>query len=293
MKECESITKTTEWQRNCPKCNSSIYYTTKGNYTASIKNDCLCRSCSNFLKRWKSTTLPIKKYCYSCLKEINHHRQYCSKKCFDVYQRRYKLPCKQCKRITSHKFCSNSCFLEFKSNERRRKCIQCNTEINSYLGKNLKFCSKKCSGLNKRKTVPIKNCKFCDKTFSNSQKKVNFCCHLCSVVYYLRYGNRTSKPELMFKKILQKSNIDFQHHFPLKNKVYDFYIPKKNLLIEIDGLYWHGKGLSDFELNEVQTKNRINDKIKACIAEKNGYNLVRIWEDEIENVPEHIYRSQE
>ena len=64
---------------------------------------------------------------------------------------------------------------------------------------------------------------------------------------------------------------------------YDFYIPSKNTLIEIDGIYWHGKGIDDAKLNETQKRNRLNDNRKTCIAKENGYDLIRIWEDEIED----------
>lgn len=59
------------------------------------------------------------------------------------------------------------------------------------------------------------------------------------------------------------------------------YLLNKNILIEVDGIYWHGKGVKDDKLNETQTKSRINDKFKNAIAEQNNIKLIRIWEDEI------------
>lgn len=53
--------------------------------------------------------------------------------------------------------------------------------------------------------------------------------------------------------------------------------------MEIDGIYWHGKGLADSELNNQQTKTRENDKIKNQLAKDQNYKLIRIWEDEIES----------
>jgi len=97
-----------------------------------------------------------------------------------------------------------------------------------------------------------------------------------------------TKPELHFMELLDKNNIEykFQHWVEWKHgwkKFYDFYIPNKNLLIEIDGVYWHGKDKIDDKLNNQQIQTRQNDAIKNELAKKRGYDLMRIWEDEIEN----------
>ena len=55
----------------------------------------------------------------------------------------------------------------------------------------------------------------------------------------------------------------------------------ENILIEADGIYWHGKNKKDDELNEAQLKVRKNEKIKNKLAKKNDYHLVRYWEDQI------------
>ena len=73
-------------------------------------------------------------------------------------------------------------------------------------------------------------------------------------------------------------------------KLYDFYIPSNNTLIEVDGVYWHGKNKKLNELNKTQLKNHKNDKIKTRLAKKHGYNLIRIWEDEGKNVSKYIRR---
>ena len=99
-------------------------------------------------------------------------------------------------------------------------------------------------------------------------------------------GNTKStntKPEQEFKKILETENVEYIQSFYLENKIYDFFLPTYNILIEIDGIYWHGKGISDDMLNETQLKNRKNDKLKNKIAKNNNYKLIRIWGDELEN----------
>jgi very-short-patch-repair endonuclease len=70
-----------------------------------------------------------------------------------------------------------------------------------------------------------------------------------------------------------------QYNFELSGKFYDFYIPEKHLLIEVDGIYWHGRNIKN--LNETQKRIRINDWTKNILARVSGYKLIRFWEDEI------------
>lgn len=105
-------------------------------------------------------------------------------------------------------------------------------------------------------------------------------CKKCAIIKYLNKKNKISKPEKRLGLILHKLGISFISSFLIKNKVFDFYIPSKNLLIEVDGVYWHSKNKQ--KLNDIQKKNVENDNIKNKLAKDMGYNLIRIWEDEIE-----------
>ena len=90
-----------------------------------------------------------------------------------------------------------------------------------------------------------------------------------------------TQPELIFKSILDALDIKYQQQFPLQGKFYDFFIPSKNLLVEIDGTYWHGKGLSFGDMNMIQRKAFKNDIFKNGIASILGYRMLRLWEGEI------------
>ena len=82
---------------------------------------------------------------------------------------------------------------------------------------------------------------------------------------------KNSKLELKFKEFLSKNNLMYEHQYIIYDInytgawTYDFYIPSLNLLVEMDGEYWHRKP---------ETLNR--DIIKNKLAEKNGKSLVRI-----------------
>jgi hypothetical protein len=90
-------------------------------------------------------------------------------------------------------------------------------------------------------------------------------------------SNSISKCEEQLAKKLHIHEIQFR----LENRYFDYKID--NDLIEIDGNYWHAKNITN-NFYADQFINLANDVYKNHIAEKNGYNLYRIWEDNIDNI---------
>jgi len=96
----------------------------------------------------------------------------------------------------------------------------------------------------------------------------------------------SSKLEEKFKFILDILDIKYQHLFYIKpiKAFYDFYIPEYNLLIEIDGDFWHCNPTKFPKAEYIsQQKNILRDQIKNEWAQENGYKLLRFWEDDINN----------
>ena len=136
----------------------------------------------------------------------------------------------------------------------------------------------------------------------NKGKKMNkeFCKKM-SENYYSRYlkGNinyRNTKPELEAELILQKYNLDYKKQKALKYnnsyRLYDFLLTDYNILLEIDGTYWHSKGIKDEDIkNRTLKGNRINDHIKDKLAQDNGYTLIRIWEDELDQLDQYCSKE--
>lgn len=81
-----------------------------------------------------------------------------------------------------------------------------------------------------------------------------------------------TKPEKEIMKILKLLGINyvFQYRPEGYSKPYDFYISEMNLLIEYDSEYWHRN-----------TQER--DKEKTNYAKNNGYKLLRINEENLNN----------
>lgn len=101
------------------------------------------------------------------------------------------------------------------------------------------------------------------------------------------YWNPTG-PEIKLGLILEELNIIFYSQKIIKDKIYDYYIPKINLLIEVDGDYWHGYGKEYDELNEIQKKSSRNDMQKDILAKGLGYDIIRFWEHDIFDNPDFI-----
>lgn len=96
-----------------------------------------------------------------------------------------------------------------------------------------------------------------------------------------KMSRNKTEPERLFEQLLNEIEIQFEDQKIIGGKIYDYFIPDKNTLIEIDGDYWHAKDLTLEEMNSVQVKTTRNDRIKDSIAKSGGYDLVRIWEEDL------------
>lgn len=81
-----------------------------------------------------------------------------------------------------------------------------------------------------------------------------------------------TKPELKMKEILKSLDIPFIPQFYLKEAkhVFDFRIKGTNILIEVDGRYYHtlpGRRKKDYGINR--------------LAKKLGYRVLRFWDKDI------------
>ena len=76
------------------------------------------------------------------------------------------------------------------------------------------------------------------------------------------------------------AKIDYHFQFFMCLKSYDFKIKGKNILIEIDGDYWHGNPNTKYHFYDYK-KVQDNDKLKEEIAKENGFKLFRFWESDI------------
>ena len=89
---------------------------------------------------------------------------------------------------------------------------------------------------------------------------------------------RPSKPEREARVIIDTMNLVyvFQYELLIAGKQYfvDFYFPVYNLCLEIDGRKWHGD-------EALKPEMPINDAIREKHILGKGYELLRVWDDEL------------
>lgn len=92
--------------------------------------------------------------------------------------------------------------------------------------------------------------------------------------------------ENYFESILIKLKLKYISQYTICGYNFDFYLPKYDLVIEVDGDFFHcnPKKYPEGPIYESQTNTINNDKIKNNICDKsNGIRLLRFWEDDINN----------
>ncbi|MCM3617749.1 endonuclease domain-containing protein [Sutcliffiella horikoshii] len=94
---------------------------------------------------------------------------------------------------------------------------------------------------------------------------------------------KKTKIEKIMEKFLQDQHIDYQYSFILEKRQFDFLLKDYGLIIECDGDYWHANPKFYPKPEEWQLRRIKIDKNKNNIAIKNGYRIVRFWEDDILN----------
>lgn len=99
--------------------------------------------------------------------------------------------------------------------------------------------------------------------------------------------------EKIINDFLIDNNIEFYfQYFISKNSThsYDFKIKGINLIIEIDGDYWHGgPGTNNWDRNVEKTKS--TDELKTQIANEIGFIVLRFWGSELVSNPDKVFET--
>jgi G:T-mismatch repair DNA endonuclease (very short patch repair protein) len=109
----------------------------------------------------------------------------------------------------------------------------------------------------------------------------------------LSFVKNSSKLESRISDILTNLNISHTRQFRIRRKVFDFKICNTNILIEVNGDFWHANPLlypdphhiinfpfGNTEAQEVWDK----DGAKKQLAIDSGYKVIYIWEYDIKNI---------
>jgi len=96
-------------------------------------------------------------------------------------------------------------------------------------------------------------------------------------------------------QILEELEVKYKHQYhvqigPTKRdrRIYDFILPDHNLIIEVNGDYWHGNSDKFTELNDIQIKTQKRDAEKYELAISLGHRIIYIWERELKTDVEKV-----
>jgi very-short-patch-repair endonuclease len=106
---------------------------------------------------------------------------------------------------------------------------------------------------------------------------------------------KTSKLEDKFEQLMVDMGLIKDVHY-IKNHLvvniktfFDFYLPNHNIIIEVDGDFYHCNPTTHpIPVYEIQKKNLANDKRKNSWAKNHGVRLLRYWESDINQNPEGV-----
>jgi len=160
-------------------------------------------------------------------------------------------------------------------------------------------------GVGKWRKKILKPCKICGKPFYpklnkrycsvkcefNDQERIN---QMRSMALKQFTEGKTPKADTSIEKrlkgLLEELGVPFKHQYVFGYWSYDFFV-KPNILIEVDGDYWHANPSTFKQLNNTQIKNLQNDKRKTDYASARGYKLVRFWESDIKGNIEGVKKK--
>jgi very-short-patch-repair endonuclease len=107
---------------------------------------------------------------------------------------------------------------------------------------------------------------------------------------------KTSKLENKFIELLTSigliEDVDFIHNHLISNikTFFDFYLPSKKIIIEVDGDFYHCNPNTKYSKPEyeIQKKNISNDKRKNTWCKNHDMILLRYWEKDINERPDWV-----
>lgn len=261
---------------NCTTCNNELIRNNSQIKASKTGNFFCGRECRS---KWDSIKFENQKTELEC--------PYCLEKFYDV-------PSASKNRV----FCSQQCLADSRSDAGNIivECEYCNIEfkkLKSQIREN-NLCSVACRSSwnaenHNRVELTCNNCYEKYEVTRHREDSSKTCSRKCYFEYHFKSGNgKTSgtKPERMVESYLKENNIEYiSQHFMYDKFIVDFYLPKYNMVLEVNGDFWHcnpkiyGDGL--IEPRELQIRQSNKDKSRKAYLEKCGHNFRVAWEMDI------------
>jgi very-short-patch-repair endonuclease len=105
-----------------------------------------------------------------------------------------------------------------------------------------------------------------------------------------KQSNKKTKLEIKFEMMLNLIGVEFEIQFEFKKRLFDFKIKNKDILIEVDGDFYHSNPNTKHSemLYESQKMTKKNDLFKDELCQNHGIKLLRYWEKDINERPEWV-----
>jgi len=108
---------------------------------------------------------------------------------------------------------------------------------------------------------------------------------------------KESRPERLVREYLESKDVEHRQEVqiePGSKWFFDFQVIGTNLLIEVQGDYWHcNPALYKTPVNEYQKWAQRRDFAKKDYAKKIGYNVFPIWENDLKNNKDEVFSKLE
>lgn len=90
-------------------------------------------------------------------------------------------------------------------------------------------------------------------------------------------------PSRKFESLLKTLDFDYIKEYNISLWSFDFYLPRHDILIEVDGDYFHSNPLiyTNGPVTKTQKINKYRDDKKNLFCKENNLKLMRFWEKDI------------
>lgn len=266
-------------------------------------------------------SITCSKECSNVTKQTGHDVE--CENCGKIFHRRQYLIDKH-----EHIFCSNKCQFEYQHKQKfeYRKCEICGAEFECSKTSSQRFCSKQCNSEWQKTLTGINNssftqvlipCSYCGqehyvKPSRLSKQNHFFCNEKCRQDWYANIWSQreewrqkkkidavkilqrgkvdkvNSKPQEILDNILDKNNINYEREKSVIYYAIDNYLCDYNLMIEVQGDYWHTNPIKYMDkINKMQYDRIAKDKRKhTYIKNQYGIEILYLWENDLYNRPD-------
>ena len=105
-----------------------------------------------------------------------------------------------------------------------------------------------------------------------------------ATIHMIRKARAKAKPSSLEKTVegwLVEAGVVFKKQYAIGRCHCDFYFPKTNTVLEVQGCFWHGHACDERPLTKDQMKRRRRDGRRFRFFREKGFTIAQLWGCEI------------